>query len=321
MADGSEQLPNAESAEAAFTAEFTYWREVRGLSKRSLAQTMGYDPSYLSHVEAGRYFPGDDFARRAEDALGTGKALLRRWTEADAARRGPAATARPPAAEQQAAAGSALLVEHDHARLAFADGVYHLAMRRHLVNTGAEPVGRYLVRISVDRFPDDPERSNALYRADPLTWDELGLTASCDGEPMGFTVKHDRDAFKEVWLNFANDSSRFPLYPGERTSIEYAYSVSQAKWGRWFQRAVRLPTRLLSVQLAFPVEFGPVVWGTETSMTAEAFPLRTAISRADADGTATFDWACSDPSLHARFRMEWRFRTGPAVPRDDEDNR
>ena len=212
-------------------------------------------------------------------------------------------------------------MERDHARLSYADGRYHLAMRRHLVNTGSEPVSRYLVRISVDRFPGDPERSNALYRADPLTWDELGLTASCNGEAMDFTVKHDRDAFKEVWLNFANDQGRFPLYPGERTAIEYEYSVSDHKWGRWFQRAVRLPTHHLSVQLTFPTALGPVVWGTETSMTAEAFPLRTAISRADADGIATFDWACSDPGLHARYRMEWRFRTPPSVTREDEDDR
>ncbi|WP_221217398.1 hypothetical protein [Streptomyces sp. 840.1] len=54
--------------------------------------------------------------------------------------------------------------------------------------------------------------------------------------------------------------------------------MSDEKWGRWFQRAVRLPTEHLEVQLAFPVGLGPVVWGTETSMTAEAAPLRTALA-------------------------------------------
>lgn len=52
-------------------------------------------------------------------------------------------------------------------------------MRRLLRNTGEEPVTRYLIRISVDRYPGDPERSNAHYRAHPLTWDELNLTTTC----------------------------------------------------------------------------------------------------------------------------------------------
>lgn len=46
---------------------------------------------------------------------------------------------------------------------------------------------------------------------------------------------------------------------------EYAYSVADEKWGRWFQRAVRLPTEHLEVQLAFRATLDPVVWGAGTS--------------------------------------------------------
>ncbi|MFI8932595.1 hypothetical protein ACIG3E_33645 [Streptomyces sp. NPDC053474] len=46
--------------------------------------------------------------------------------------------------------------------------------------------------------------------------------------------------------------------------VEYAYSVSDYKWGRWFQRGVRLPTEHLEVQLSFPLALDPVLWGTET---------------------------------------------------------
>ncbi|WP_424862827.1 hypothetical protein [Streptomyces sp. MMS24-I29] len=105
---------------------------------------------------------------------------------------------------------------------------------------------RYLIRISVDRYPGDPEQSNAHYRVHPLTWEELDLTATCRGETMRWQAKHDRDAFKEVWLLFDNDHGRFPLYPGGSVWIEYAYSVGDDKWGNWFQRAVRLPTEQLS---------------------------------------------------------------------------
>ncbi|MDH6703431.1 hypothetical protein P3T27_000112 [Kitasatospora sp. MAA19] len=105
-------------------------------------------------------------------------------------------------------------------------------MRRLLRNTGSEPITRYLIRISVDRYPGEPERSNAHYREHPLTWDELALTATCRGEAMNWQAKHDRDAFKEVWLLFENEHGRFPLYPGESVRIEYAYSVGEEKWGR-----------------------------------------------------------------------------------------
>ena len=155
----------------------------------------------------------------------------------------------------------------------------------------------------MDRFPGDPERSNRLYREDPLTWDELQLFATCGGEEMTWRVKHDRDAFKEVWLLFENAHGHYPLYPGESTWIVYGYAVSDTKWGHWFQRAVRLPTRRLSVELVFPASFDPLVWGMETSMSAEARAFRTATSRAERGDERVFSWATEDPPLHARYRL------------------
>ncbi|WP_053644112.1 helix-turn-helix transcriptional regulator [Streptomyces sp. XY431] len=310
QADDEVADPTAE----AFAAEVAHWREVRGLSKRALARQMGFDPSYVSHVESGRHKPTEDFARRADEALNAGKAIWRRWTEYDAGRPrsrpqgGPPAPRRP---EQPYASGSAILVEHDEAVLEFDGAAYRLAMRRRLRNTGTEPITRYLIRIAVDRYPGEPERSNAHYREHPLTWDELAITASCQGEEMRWQAKHDRDAFKEIWLLFDNEQGRFPLYPGEATWIEYAYSVGADKWGHWFQRAVRLPTEHLAVRLDFPADLDPVAWGTETSMTAEAAPLRTAIERNNVGDRRQFAWATDDPPLHARFRLEWRFRAGP----------
>lgn len=79
---------------------------------------------------------------------------------------------------------------------------------------------------------------------------------------------------KELWLLLENPQAKFPLYPGERTWIHYSYTISHDQWGRWFQRAVRLPTRRLSVRLAFPTQLLPTVWGTEISYTAGQLPLR-----------------------------------------------
>jgi peptide deformylase len=222
----------------------------------------------------------------------------------------PAAVAspQPPAADRQEIGTGGLVVEEDNAELSYRDGVYHPHQRRKLRNAGTEPVTRYLMRISVDRYPGDPERSARLYRSNPLRWEDLRLTARCNGEEMAWQVKTDWDALKEVWLLFENNRGRFPLYPGESAWIEYGYQVGADKWGPWFQRAVRVPTRTLSVRLDFPAEVDPVVWGMETSMTADAFPFRTAIGRRDAGPRRIFSWSTENPPLHARYRLEWNFR-------------
>jgi peptide deformylase len=242
----------------------------------------------------------EDFARKADTALSADGELWQAWRRTSPARPGTPAV---PA--------SGLVVEDDHAELRYDGTLFHASQRRLLRNDGPEPVTRYMMRISVDRYPGQPERSNALYRERPLRWDELALTAVCDGEPMSWYPKADRDAFKEAWLCFENDRGRFPLYPGQHATLRYSYVVDDGRWGPWFQRAVRLPTRHLSVDLIFPAALDPVVWGTETSPTAEAVPLRTAPARTSNGPETLFSWAIDDPPMGARYRLEWRFRARP----------
>jgi peptide deformylase len=207
-----------------------------------------------------------------------------------------------------------LVVEHDEAELHYDGSTYRTHQRRKLFNAGDTPITRYLIRISVDRHPGDPERSNQLYREHPLTWDELELNAMHDGKhPMHWRVRYDRDAFKELWLCFENEQGHFPLYPGQSAWIEYRYRVSDEKWGNWYQRAVRLPTKHLAVRLVFPARLEPMVWGMETSMTAEALPFRTAIEHGEQDGNDVFTWSTDEPPLHARYRLEWRFGREPVA--------
>lgn len=82
--------------------------------------------------------------------------------------------------------------------------------------------------------------------------EQLALTAVCRGESMRWQAKHDRDAFKEVWLLFENDQGRFPLYPGESVRIEYACTVSDEKWGRWFQKGGQDSYRAPGSRAGFP---------------------------------------------------------------------
>ncbi|HEV7898633.1 MAG TPA: peptide deformylase [Planosporangium sp.] len=311
----------AQRASEAFVAELVRWRVDRGMSKKHLAAAMGFDPSYVSHVEALRHRPTEDFARRAEAVLHADGAIWQRFREYDklrASSRARAGTVRrdSPVLEQWLPPGAGLIVEREIAELSYADGEYLCRVRRALYNGGREPITRFLIRIAVDRYPQQPDMSNRHYHDHPLGWDELRLRAECGGEEMEWRPKTDRDAFKEVWLLFENGGSRFPLYPGQRAQIEYSYRVGIDKWGRWFQRAVRLPTRQLAVRLSFPVALRPVVWGVETSLSAESVPLRTPIEQEVADDRVVFSWSTGTPLLHARYRLEWRFgaAAGGAAP-------
>ncbi|SBT49372.1 peptide deformylase [Micromonospora auratinigra] len=306
-----------ERAADSFAAELARHRSARGLSKKQLATLMGFDPSYVSHVEGRRHRPTEDFARRAEAVLEAAGAIWQRYREYDELRHGRSGGGHREAAvpSQWLPPGTGLVVERESATLTWTDEGYLCVIRRELYNAGTEPVTRYLVRVAVDRYPDDPGRSNRHHREHPLTFAELQLAAYRDDggvrEPMHWRAKHDRDAFKEIWLLFENDEGRFPLYPGDRVTIEYAYRVGRDKWGPWFQRAVRLPTRHLAVRLDLPADLDPKVWGLETSLSSSEGPLRTPIQRRDEGDRAIFDWATDDPPLNARYRMQWRFRTPP----------
>ncbi|MEU4691892.1 peptide deformylase [Actinoplanes sp. NPDC023714] len=311
-----------ERAADQFVTALAQWRVERGMTKKQLAARMGFDPSYVSHVEGRRHKPTEDFARRAEAVLGAGGMIWQRFQEYDELRhaRGSVLHRDPPVPVQWLPPGTGLVVEQEVAELAYTDGAYRCHVRRALYNAGVEPVTRYLVKIAVDRYPHDPAGSNRHHRDNPLSFDEMDVRALAGegnaAEPMQWRVKLDRDAAKEIWLLFANDRGQFPLYPGERTTIEYAYTVGEEKWGQWFQRAVRLPTRSLTVRLDFPENFEPQVWGVEASLAAEV-PVRTPLERRNEGGRAIFEWSTDAPLLNARYRLEWRYR-GADAPIYDE---
>ncbi|MEU6190234.1 peptide deformylase [Nocardia sp. NPDC047038] len=307
--DDIDAAADADNAETnVFAAELAHWRDVRGLSRGALARKLGYSRPYVSKIESGSEKPSESFAAHAEATLQAGGALRAAFAEF-ANTRTPGS--RKPIPAEPAEQGSSLVVDHDDAVLRYDSLTYRLTQRRRLINTGTEPVTRYLIRISVDRWPGDPERSNRLYQEHPLTWEEVDLHAWSGEnrvEAMDWTAHHDTAAFKEVWLLFSRDGRHFPLYPGQAAWIEYEYIVSDLHWGNWFQRAVRLPTTRLSVRLNFPADLEPVVWGLQTSMTAEAQPFRTPIQyEVDAD-RHLYSWSTDNPPLHARYRLEWDFR-------------
>ncbi|GAA2532413.1 helix-turn-helix transcriptional regulator [Pilimelia columellifera] len=317
--------PDLALAAAEFATQVGHWRRLRGLTKKQLAARMGFDPSYISHVENGRHRPTEDFASRADATLSADGAIRRRWERYDRLRHPTPgagvhhrprsqATERLPARWLPAVTG--LVVVEEHAMLSYHDHSYHCLVRRVLANTGDEPVNRYLARIAVDRYPDDPAASQTHHRQHPLTLAELNLNARCGpaggAEPMRLRAKCDRDSVKEIWLLFENENGRFPLYPAATTTLDYSFQISDHKWGRWFQRAVRLPTRRLRITVDLPAALRPHLWGTETSHSADDHPLRTPPQCHELGGRVRYEWATEQPPLAARYRLAWRFRAeGP----------
>ena len=144
-----------ERAADQFVTALAHWRVERGMSKKQLAARMGFDPSYVSHVEGRRHKPTEDFARRAEAVLGAGGVIWQRFQEYDELRhaRGTTLHRDPPMPVQWLPPGTGLIVEREVAELVYADGAYRCRVRRSLYNAGSEPVTRYLVKIAVDRYP------------------------------------------------------------------------------------------------------------------------------------------------------------------------
>ena len=60
------------SALALFSEELRRARSAAGLTQDQLAERVGYSPSLVAHVETGSWAPSLDFARRGDEALGTG---------------------------------------------------------------------------------------------------------------------------------------------------------------------------------------------------------------------------------------------------------
>jgi transcriptional regulator with XRE-family HTH domain len=310
-----------------FAALLARWRTERGLSKRALAAQMAFDPSYVSHVEGRRHRPTEDFARRAENVLDAGGAIWESYIAYEALRqsapvlpgqRGPGPRPDP---EAWSVPGIGLIVEREDAAIGLHQGRYHVVIRRQLHNLGTEPIVRYPVRVEVDRYPNHPRRSARTHHGSPLAWSELGFSARrlaatgpdgaidpSDPEPMTWRASYEADAVKELWLHFANGDRIFPLYPGHRATIEYAYHVGDNKWGPWFQRAIRMPTRELHVELDFPAETHAALWGTISSLSAESAPLTTPIRVIQDESRMTFTWSVRAPILGARYRFEWRLR-------------
>jgi hypothetical protein len=129
------------------------------------------------------------------------------------------------------------------------------------------------VRISVDRFRASLSASNRFYREHSVDLGELNLTAYHGEEDDGLAAEPRPGRDQEVWLLFANDDARFPLYPGSVARSSTRTRSARTSGDRGSSRHPAADPGL-SVRLDLPAARRPVVWAWRRRWTAEAGPLK-----------------------------------------------
>ncbi len=300
------------AARTAFAQVLTDWRTRRGLSKKQLAASMGYHPSYISHVESLRHHPTFEFACRAEAVLASAGDLIARYEQCRLAAGEPApAPVFRSDYEPSPMLPATLVIEEENATLTYADGWYSARVERVVRNVGDRPVTCFPVRVDVDRFPDQPGVSRRLYAESPLQLSDLDFSAfaasSLDdrSEPMEVRVTRSSDAYVKMVLVFGNTRARFPLYPGERTRVTYSYRVPASLWGQWFQRDIRFPTRALTMSVRLPAALAAEV-SAEILSYAGIKGFSPTESPGD-NGTVLYTLRLRELLLTSQIRIRWRF--------------
>ncbi len=296
------QLSEVDTRAAEFVAELKRRRAARGWTQKQLAAEMGFHPSYVSHVEAGRHPPTEDFAQRADHCLGAGGAV---WRLFDAFHRAHGHPGRPSAPlPALPVARPPLVVRRDEIEFRLDGGRYVVTTRLRLHNVGSEPITHVTAQVEGNRHADDPAAARRFYGAQPLRWDELDFRAGCGGEPVDWEPVIDRDSFKEVRLLFKNRRGRFPLQPGQDRQVEYRYTLPESKAGHQVQRSVRMYTQELVMSAVFPHGADPGwVWAVEDSMYAA--DRAHVWTRQETPGGVAYAVRIVAPPLIATYRLEW----------------
>ncbi|MFC7279551.1 multiprotein-bridging factor 1 family protein [Paractinoplanes rhizophilus] len=294
------------SGRTAFADALARLRTSRGLNKKDLARMMGFDPSYVSHVENGRHRPTLEFASRADAVLRTGGELSAAFEEFLAETHTRPAHPSPRTTRTVVQMSRGLVVRREEAALTLGDdGYYRIRILRDVHNAGDQPVTRFPVRIEVDAHPADPTLSRDFYRDNPITLAELDFHATFDGEPARWELVKDCDAYKKIYVFFEPGGLPAPIYPGRSATIVCAYRVHATKWGNWFEREIRWPTEQLSVQLRFPDSMGVRLTGREVTWSGDR-TLPTELTAATRDGMTNYSWSTSVPPLTNQYRFDWK---------------
>jgi peptide deformylase len=291
-----------------FVVALKHWRDIRGYSRDRLAALVGCEPKELEKIESGLVAPSAALAARADEVLRAGGAVIASMTDRSAR------TDSQPQTHHADPENAKITVRRDDTSLDFDGSTYRVRHVRRVVNTGAQPLSNYTVRISVDRYPGSPERSRQHHRMHPLDMTRLRFAATCDSRPVTWDLVHDGNAYKEIRLRLADQAGRPLIGPGEETDIEFGYEVGTQAWGKWLQRVVRYPTLAMSITITFPAGLRMAAWGHQLVGTAAALPISALVHRRREDADS-YSWSTVHPEVDSVFRFEW----GPRAKTNDDD--
>ena len=293
------------------------------MTKKQLAALMGFDPSYVSHVEGRRHRPTEDFARRAEAVLAAGGAIWQRFREYDElrhARGRPRRTATRRCPEQWLPPGTGL------DRRA-GDRHAHLPRRRVPVRDPARALQRR--HRAGDPLPGPgrgrplPERPGALQPAPPRAPAHLRRAASC--RRTAATGRPRADALA--------GQARPGRVQGDLAALRERGRPVPALPRRADHHRVRLPRRAGEVGALVPAGRTAADPAARRPAGLPARPRPAGLGRGDlavrrggpaaypdrrehdARPGAVFEWSTDDPPLNARYRLQWRFRRRPTARR------
>jgi peptide deformylase len=292
-----------------FTGELKRLTDVRGYSSARVASLIGCDVEYVLQVQRSDQAPTETFATAADRVLRADGSLLDLWRRDQMIPERQNSQSSSTEARIEADISSPVTIDLDLTYLDLSGDLYVIRRRLHITNHGTAPVTQLAAKISVDRLPGNTAQSLAAYEADPLTWDELKLQAICgQDQVMECIVCKDEIAYKEFLLLFKNGAKSFPLPPNESTIIEYQYTVRRTKWGNWLQRIISRPTTKFQVELSFPKELGPTVWGNQICGTAAALPFKQDIIHTASNVHDVYSCTIDSPYPDGTYRLEWRFQ-------------
>lgn len=206
-----------------------------------------------------------------------------------------------------------VVIARDEGEVAYDGTTYSLRQSRLIVNHSPNTLASWEMKVSVNRaLNDDPDVSSAYYRQHPLSVDELNVSAWCHRgnrrEEMSCVPVKQRDAQIDFALYFAEGGE---LKPGQSAQIEYAYALSDRKWGQYYQRNVREGTDRLSIAAILPTDLEPECWGMTWRPSRTGLePLPGVVRRVSGDETSyTWDRWVSEEDLQTgrRIRLDWFF--------------
>jgi predicted MPP superfamily phosphohydrolase len=209
---------------------------------------------------------------------------------------------------QRIARREQLEVEAERALLRYDDGEYYVRIEKDYRNPTDKPWTDVEARILVNAYPDDLERSRALYRQHPLELENIHFSARRDGEEVEFAILDDHDSSKDLLIILGDPSDPASgIQPGDVATVAYDFQINGRFWGPYFERSIKRMTQRIECELDFPeasLQDMSLICNPRT--VGESLDDEIGVERSE--GREIYRWVRDKPQFQSRYRFIWSFR-------------